>query len=80
MDPTTINGTTIAVSGGDPVAPVVGQVTYDVATRTATFNPSSDLAPSKPYTVTVTGGALGVKDAAGNPMAVNAVFSFTTGT
>ena len=75
MDATTINGTTITVSGG-----VVGAVSYNAATRVATFNPSSDLAASTSYTVTVTGGALGVKDAAGNAMAVNAVFSFTTGT
>jgi hypothetical protein len=77
MDPTTINGTTITVSGG---IAVVGAVSYDAATRTATFNPSSDLSATTVYTVTVTGGALGVKDVAGNPMAVNAVFSFTTGT
>jgi hypothetical protein len=75
MNPATINGTTITMSGG-----VVGSVTYDAATRTATFNPSSDLAASTSYTVTILGGALGVKDLAGNAMAVNATVSFTTGT
>ena len=73
MDATTINGTTFTVTAGGPI---VGLVTYNTATRVATFTPSGQLAASTLHTVTVTTGA---KDAAGNSMAVNAVFSFTTG-
>jgi hypothetical protein len=72
MDPTTINGTTFTVSAGGPV---VGSVSYNAATRVATFTPSGQLAASALHTVTVTTGA---KDLAGNSMAVNAVFTFTT--
>ena len=74
MNPTTINGTTFTVTAGGAV---VGSVSYNAATRVATFTPSGQLAASTVHTVTVTTGA---KDLADNPMAVNAVFSFTTGT
>ncbi len=74
MDATTITGSTFTVTAGGAV---VGSVSYNAATRVATFTPSGQLAASTVHTVTVT---TGVKDAAGNSMAVNAVFSFTTGT
>ena len=54
---------------------VPGAVTY-VGT-VATFDPTSDLAASTPYTATVT---TGVKDLAGNPLAVTKTWSFNTGT
>jgi len=53
-------------------------VSYDAATRRATLNPSADLAPGTPYMATVKGGASGVKDPAGNPLAADRVWSFTT--
>jgi len=49
-------------------------VTY--AVRTATFAPTSNLAASTVYTATITTGA---KDLAGNALAANFVWSFTTG-
>ncbi|MEK7877508.1 MAG: ice-binding family protein, partial [Pseudomonadota bacterium] len=54
--------------------PVSGTVTY--AGVTATFTPSSSLAYSTTYTATITTGA---KDLAGNAVASNFVWSFTTG-
>lgn len=61
-------------------APVVGLVAYDVPTKTASFDPTGDFTASVNYTATITGGAAGVEDLAGNPLAVDKVVTFTTGT
>jgi hypothetical protein len=45
-----------------------------------TLTPSSALIASTTYTVTITGGASGVKDLAGNPLVSNYTWSFTTAT
>ncbi len=75
MDAATVtSGANFTVTAGGAVA---GLITYNAATRVATFTPSAQLAASTLHTVTIT---TGVKDLAGNPMAVNASFSFTTGT
>ncbi|WP_240669966.1 PQQ-dependent sugar dehydrogenase [Actinoplanes solisilvae] len=50
-------------------------VTYDQVAQAATITPSAALAASTPYTVTV---KTGVTDAAGNALAANHQFSFTT--
>jgi glucose/arabinose dehydrogenase len=50
-------------------------VTYDAANQAATITPSAALAASTQYTVTV---RTGVTDAAGNALAANHQFSFTT--
>ena len=80
MDPLTINTTTftLAVTAG---AARTGVVAYDALTRIATFNPVLDLVGTPPtsYTATLVGGANGVKDLAGNPLAANVVITFTTG-
>jgi uncharacterized protein (TIGR03437 family) len=72
MNPATINGSTFTLAQAG--APVSGVVTY-VGT-TATFAPASPLTPSKLYTGTVTTGAT---DLAGNALAANHVWTFTTG-
>ncbi|MDP3183810.1 MAG: Ig-like domain-containing protein [Anaerolineales bacterium] len=72
MDPLTITTATFTLTQG--VTPVSGAVTY--AGVTATFTPAADLAYSTVYTATITTGA---KDLAGNALAVNKVWSFTTG-
>lgn len=55
---------------------VAGSVSYDGATRTASFAPAAGLlAEGQVYTATVTSA---VKDLAGNSVASNFVFSFTT--
>ena len=79
MDPATITGTTFTVVnttlGGTAVA---GNVTYDAASRTATFAPTvpATLPVSTNFTATITTGA---KDLARNALASNFVWSFTTG-
>jgi hypothetical protein len=60
--------------------PVLAVVTYDAGTQVASINPTANLAPSTAYTATVVSGTEGVKDLANNPMLVNKVWQFTTGT
>ena len=74
MDTTTINGTTFTLKTTGGTA-VTGTVTYDVPSKTARFTPSSPLLNNTGYTATIT---TGVKDLAGNAMAANKVFAFTT--
>ena len=63
----------------DPGGNVVpAAVTYDNGSRTATLDPAGVLADSTRYTATVSGGSGGVKDNAGNPLAADQSWSFTT--
>ena len=71
MDQTTINATTFTVKQGTTA--VAGTVTKTATT--GTFTPTTNLEYSKVYTVTVSNGA---KDVAGNALATNHTFSFTT--
>ena len=73
MNPATINTTTFTLTTGG--VGVLGQVSYVVATDTATFTPTVALAASTTYTATITNGAV---DTFGNPLAVNFVWTFTT--
>ena len=74
VDPATVNGSTFTLSSGSGTVPAA--VGYDAATRTATLNPSSDLAAGT-YTARVLGGGSGVKDPAGNALASDRTWSFT---
>lgn len=73
MDSSTITALTFAMKGPGGVA-VPGAVS--AIDTSATFIPANLLANNALYTVTVTSG---VKDLAGNAMAANYVFTFTTG-
>ena len=79
IDPLTINGTTFELRDASNVL-VGGSVSYNSGTRTATFTPSSVLAYSTLYTATLTGGGTDprIKDMAGNALAANYSWSFTT--
>jgi len=68
LDPSTINTSTFTVNG------VIGTVNY--SGTTATFTPSGSLNENTTYTATIT---TGVRDNAGNAMASDYVWSFTTG-
>jgi hypothetical protein len=72
MDPLSINGASYTLKQGTNLVP--GSVSY--AGTTATFSPSSNLASLTTYTATIT---TAVKDLAGNAMASNYTWSFTTG-
>lgn len=72
MMASTITSFTFTLSGSGGIT---GTVTYDSVNKVATFTPSSNLAYSTTYTVTIT---TGVTDMAGNPMASNSTWTFTT--
>jgi mono/diheme cytochrome c family protein len=77
MDPATIGTATFELRGPGNVL-LAATVTWSATNGRATLNPNSRLAASTPYTVTVRGGASGAKDMAGNALAANRVWSFTT--
>ncbi len=72
MDAASITTDTFFVTGG---VGVIGTITYDATTNTATFTPSNTLANSTKYTATVT---TGVKDASGINLASDFTWTFTT--
>lgn len=74
MDASTINTSTFIVTGPGGTA-VPGSVAYDGTNYVATFTPSSSLPLSTAFVATVT---TGVKDAAGNALASNHVWNFST--
>jgi hypothetical protein len=73
----TVNANTVLLrdpaGGGVPAA-----VTYDAASQTATLNPTAPLAATTTYTATIKGGTAGVKDLAGNALAADDSWTFTT--
>lgn len=73
VDAATVNATTFLVTG--PGGAVAGTVTYDAATRQATFTPEAALAPNASYTGSLTAG---VKDLSDNAL-VPYTWTFTTG-
>ena len=76
MDPATINASTFELrdSGNNLVSRAV---TYNGTT--ATLTPTNPLAASTTYNAKVIGGSNGVKDLAGNALATDYGWSFTTG-
>jgi acid phosphatase type 7 len=83
MDPSTIsdaNGasTTFTLLKQGSTTPVAAHVSYDSATNKATLNPDAGLEAGVTYTATVKGGTGGVEDLAGNALAADKTWSFTT--
>jgi hypothetical protein len=77
MTTSTINTTTITLRNSANTL-ITATVTFNAATNTATLTPSAALAYSTVYTATILSGTSGVKDAAGNALASNYTWSFTT--
>jgi hypothetical protein len=76
IDQATLDGNLLLVDAAD--GPVEGTVTYSAGSRTATFTATTELEPGATYTATVVGGADGVTDLAGNPLAEDRTWTFTT--
>jgi hypothetical protein len=75
MNPATISTTTFTLTGPG-TTPVAGAVTYDASSDAATFTPNSPgLALDTLYTASITTGA---QDLAGNALAIDKVWTFTT--
>ncbi len=79
LDPSTVNASTMSVKTSLG-APVSGTVTYNPTSRTATFTPSIALPASSVFNVLLVGGSTDprIKDLAGNALASNVGWSFTT--
>src|SRR5215217_503727 len=83
MDANTIKDSTFTLTQPDGTDPdtnpdlVPGTVAYDSTSNKATLTPAN-VDYSTTYTATVKGGANGVKDAAGNPLSADEVWTFTT--
>jgi methionine-rich copper-binding protein CopC len=73
-----VSGTTVQLTRVSTGAVVTAVVTYNATTRVVTLNPSVTLAANAQFRVNLTGGATGIRDAAGNPLA-NVTWTFTTG-
>ncbi|MFC5641244.1 Ig-like domain-containing protein [Kitasatospora cinereorecta] len=75
LNPSTVTSSTVTLKTTSGSTPVAGAVSYDSATSTAVFTPSSQLALTTGYTAAVAG----VKDSAGNALAAPYAIAFTTG-
>lgn len=73
---TGVSATSFVLARAGDGAVVVGNVGYDVGTRTATFDPSSPLEPSTLYFATLT---TDIRDLTGNPLPTGTSWGFTTG-
>jgi len=72
LDPSTVTTTTFTLKNGTTA--VTGAVSYE--SNTMIFNPTADLLANTKYDANIT---TGVKDLAGNALAANKTWSFTTG-
>ncbi|MGJ7497988.1 ice-binding family protein [Variovorax sp. RT4R15] len=79
MDVDTLDATTFRVTENGVAVP--GSVSYDAASRVATFVPTTatGFASSATLVATIASGAAGVKDLAGNALAADLVWTFTAG-
>lgn len=78
MNSATISSSTFQLLGSNNTA-VNANVAYDTSNKTATLTPTAPLVANTSYTAIITGGSSGVKDQAGNALAQNYIWSFTTG-
>jgi hypothetical protein len=78
MDPASVNGASVNLLG--PNGLVSATVSYDAASFTATLNPAASLVDGVTYTPRVRGGSADprVKDVAGNALAADLTWTFTT--
>ena len=77
MNASTTNNTTFTLSKPDTTL-VAATVSYNTTSNEATLDPTQALQAGTTYTARIKGGTDGVKDLAGNPLAADRVWSFTT--
>mgnify|MGYP001202572350 CR=1 FL=1 len=75
LDPSSVNTSTVLMTGPG-ATPVTGTVTLNGSQ--VTFTPSSQLLYSTTYTVIISGSSAGIQDMAGNDLAADYSWSFTT--
>ena len=76
MNPLSIKNTNVVLRESASAVVVPGVVSYSGVN--AAFMPLNNLLPGTRYTLTVKGGATGVEDVAGNPMAADFIIGWTT--
>lgn len=78
LDPATVSSSTFILTNTSTSAVIPSAVTH--SSGTVTINPNANLSPSTQYTITVRGGSTDprVRDVAGNNLAANYTFNFTT--
>ena len=76
VDPATISNSTVMILDGNSM--VTATVVYNSGTHSVTVTPTTALANSKTYTISVVGGFQGVKDLAGNPLSQTNFSTFST--
>ena len=79
VDPSTLT-TAFTLSKQGSSTSVAANVTYDATKNKATLDPDSTLEASTTYTATIKGGSTGVKDLAGNALAQDHSWTFTSAT
>ncbi|MFN8556295.1 MAG: NPCBM/NEW2 domain-containing protein [Dehalococcoidia bacterium] len=79
MEPSTLTGTSVTLVPAGASTPLPASLSYDGIGRTVTLRPTNPLAGGTSYTATVRGGPTGVKDLAGNPLATDRTWQFSTG-
>lgn len=79
MDAASIDAITFRITENGVAVP--GSVSYDAVNRIASFVPAAatGFSANAALSVTIASGATGVRDLAGNPLAVDQVWSLTTG-
>jgi hypothetical protein len=76
INPSTVTASTVQLRNS---ANTLINATLNVSGSQVTLTPSVALTAATVYTTTISGGAAGIKDLAGNALASNYVWSFTTG-
>ncbi len=79
LAPQTVSNLTFTLAGPG-ATPVQGIGSFDTQNMVANFQPTNALMASTNYTAKLQGGAGGITDLAGNPLASDYTWSFTTGT
>jgi hypothetical protein len=77
IDRATLSKSTVKLVRNGTTRPVPATISYDPATKKMTLKPRQTLLSGATYTVTLAGGANGIKDLAGNVMAVSKTWQFS---
>jgi Bacterial Ig-like domain/RTX calcium-binding nonapeptide repeat (4 copies)/FG-GAP-like repeat/WD40-like Beta Propeller Repeat len=78
MDADTLTTSTFTLTKQGSTSPLEATVSYDGANKKATLDPASDLEANTSYTARLPGGSSGAKDPAGNALAQERTWSFTS--
>ena len=78
LDPTSVTTTNVTLVKQGTTTPIGATVTYTAATFKATLTPSAALTASTTYVARAKGGTGGIKDVAGNVLAADVTWTFTT--